>query len=115
MLFRFGKSTSPLCSFCKLHDETLVNLVSSCNQVISLWIKIKLFFFQYIQLTLLSATFSLVKGIGKFFLIQNMILIVFKLYVHKSRVSGTLNFNIFLYQLVKAKNLEEGAAFINKT
>ena len=43
MLFRFGKAPSPLCSFCKLHDETLIHVFSSCNQVISLWIEMKLF------------------------------------------------------------------------
>ena len=61
MIFCFGKSTFPLCCFCKLHDETLINQFRSCNQVISLWIKIKLFLFEYIELTLLSpqiATFN---------------------------------------------------------
>ena len=43
-----------------------------------------------------------------------MILMVFKLFVYKSRVSGTLNFNTFLYQLVKVKTVEKGAAFSNK-
>ena len=55
------------------------------------------------------ATFHLVKGTGKFFLIQNMILMVFKLYFYKLRVSGTPN-----YQLVKVKNLEKGTVFNNK-
>ena len=33
MLFRFGKTPSSLCSFCKLHEEslTLIHLFSSCN------------------------------------------------------------------------------------
>ena len=82
MLFRFGKTPSPLCSFCKLHDETLIHLFSSCNQFISLWIERKLFFSKYIQLTLLSphiATYDFVKGDSKSFLIQNMVLMVFKL------------------------------------
>ena len=39
---------------------------------------------------------------------------VFKLYGYKSKVSGTLNFNTFLYQLVKVQNLEKGAAFGNE-
>ena len=43
-----------------------------------------------------------------------MILIIFKLYVNKSRVSGTLDFNTFLRKLVKVKNLERGAAFNKK-
>ena len=60
------------------------------------------------------ATFGFVKGNDKSFLIQNMILMVFKLYVYKSRVSGTLSFNAFLHQLVKVKNVEKGAAFNNK-
>ena len=70
MPLRFGKTPSPLRSFCKLHEETLIHLFSSCNQVISLWIEIKLFFSEYIQLTFLSpqiATFGLVKGNDKSF------------------------------------------------
>ena len=43
-----------------------------------------------------------------------MILIVSKLYVYQSRVSGTPNFNTFLHHLIKVKNLEKGAAFNNK-
>ena len=42
MLFRFGKSLSPLCSFCKLHDETLIHLFSSYNQAITLGIERRL-------------------------------------------------------------------------
>ena len=44
MLFRFGKTPFSLYSFCKLHGETLIDLFSYCNQVISLWIETKLFF-----------------------------------------------------------------------
>ena len=43
-----------------------------------------------------------------------MILMVFKLYIYKSRVSGTLKFNTFFHQLAKAKKLEKGAAINNK-
>ena len=60
------------------------------------------------------ATFGFVKGNDKSFLIQNMILMVLKLYVYKSRVRSALNLNTFLHQLVKVKNVEEGAAFNNK-
>ena len=59
-------------------------------------------------------TFSVVKDNDKSFLIQNMILMVFKLFVYKPRVSRTLNSNTFLHQLVKVKNLEKGAAFNSK-
>ena len=117
MLFSFGKTPCLLCSFFKLHDETVIDLFSSCNQVIPLWIEKELLFSEYIQLTLLSpqiVTLGLVKGNDKCSLIQNMILLVFKLYVYKSRVIVLLNFNTFLHQLVKVKNVENGAAFNNK-
>ena len=73
IIFRFGKSPSPLCSFCKLHDGTLIHVFTSCNQVISLWIKIKLFFSEYVQLAPLSPkipNFRLVENNDKSFLIQ---------------------------------------------
>ena len=108
ILFLFLKFSSSLCSFCNLLKETLIYLFSSCNQLISLWIEIKLFFSKHIQLTLLSPeipTFSLAKGNGKSFLIQNTILMVFKHYLYKSRVRGTLNFNMFLHYLIKVNNL----------
>ena len=82
MIFRFGRSPSLTCSFCKLHGENLIHLFSSCSQVISLWIKTKILFSKYTQLALLSpqiATFGLAEGNGKSFLIQNMISMVFKL------------------------------------
>ena len=77
----------------------------------------KTIFSKYIQLTLLSpqiASFGFVKDNDKSFFIQNMILMVFNFYVYKSRVNGTPNFNKFLHQLVKVKNVEKGAAFNNK-
>ena len=60
------------------------------------------------------AILGFVKGNDKSFLIKNMILMVFKLYVYKARVSGKLNFNTFLHELVKVKNVEKGAVFSNK-
>ena len=73
IIFRFGKSPCPLCSFCKLHDGTLIHVFTSCNQVISLWIKIKLFYSEYVQLRALSPqipNFRLVENNDKSFLIQ---------------------------------------------
>ena len=66
------------------------------------------------EINIYKTTFALVKGNDKSFLIQNMLWMVFKLFVYKSRINGTLNFNTFLHQLIKVKNLEEGGAFKNK-
>ena len=43
-LFQFRVSTISLCSYCNQHDETVEHLFSTCNQIISLWTKIKLYF-----------------------------------------------------------------------
>ena len=59
-------------------------------------------------------TFGLAESNDKSILIQNMISMVLKLYVYKSRVSGTLNFNTFFHQLVKVKNLKKGEELNNK-
>ena len=59
-------------------------------------------------------TFGLMKSNDEFFLIQNMILMVFKLYVDKSKASSSINLNTFFHELIKVKHLEKGAAFNNK-
>ena len=43
-LFTFWKSTSPLCLFCKLSDETVVHLFYECDIVPNLWNELDLFF-----------------------------------------------------------------------
>ena len=40
----FRKSTSPLCSFCKLSDETVLHLFYECNKIQNLWNELDLFF-----------------------------------------------------------------------
>lgn len=50
------------------------------------------------------------KGI-KVFLIQNLVLVAFKVHVSKSRVSDRLNLNTFLHRLVKERNTEKDASF----
>ena len=37
MIFKFGKVTSPRCSFRKLHDETIMHLFYECLIVKRLW------------------------------------------------------------------------------
>ena len=37
MLFRFGKIDSPLCSFCKVVEETPLHLFYNCIKTMLLW------------------------------------------------------------------------------
>ena len=41
MLFRFGKIDSPLCSFCKMIDETPLHLFYNCTKAKLLWDQLK--------------------------------------------------------------------------
>ena len=43
MLFRFGKIDSPLCSFCKMIDETPLHLFYNCIKTKLLWDQLKEF------------------------------------------------------------------------
>ena len=49
-LFQFGVSATSLCSYCNQHDETAQHLFKYCNEVISLWTDIKLYFANDIKL-----------------------------------------------------------------
>ena len=41
MFFEFGKVTSPRCSFCKLHDETIMHLFYNCLIFKRIWKQLK--------------------------------------------------------------------------
>ena len=41
MLFRFGKIDSPLCSFCKMIEETPLHLFYNCIKTKLLWDQLK--------------------------------------------------------------------------
>ena len=41
MLFKFGKIISPRCSFCKLHEETIMHLFYDCLIVKKIWNQLK--------------------------------------------------------------------------
>lgn len=72
MLVCFRISPSPSSSLYKLHEKTPIHLFNSRNQVISLWIEIKLFFRIHTINNFVSpvATFGLVKGNNKSYSIQ---------------------------------------------
>ena len=41
MLFKFAKVISPRCSFCKLHEETIIHLFYDCLIVKRIWNQLK--------------------------------------------------------------------------
>ena len=115
-LFQFKDSTTSLCLYCNKRDETAQHLFSTCSKVISLWTEIKLYFLNDIKLIALCpeiAVLGYTNTDDRCFITQNLILLIFKFYVYKSRDSGNLSFRAFFDKLVKTGNLEKGKALRN--
>ena len=92
-LFQFKNSFSPLCSFNKCQRESVFHLFSKCDEVNSLWTEITDYFSEFVQLihlTLHIAFLGCLDKSSKSFLIQNLVLVVFELYINNSRVSDGL-------------------------
>ena len=116
-LFQFRVSTTSLCSYCNKHGKTVQHLFSTCNQFISLWTEIKLYFVNDIQVIALCPQIAILGYTSTddiWFITQNLILLIFKFYLYKSRVSGNLSFRAFFHKLVTIKNLEDGTALRNR-
>ena len=73
MLFKFGKSGRPLCSFCNLKDENPYHLFSECSHTNFLWKQLSYFF--YLTLLIFHCLYQ-----KEFFLIINNLLFIFKFY-----------------------------------
>ena len=96
-------------------DETVQHLFSNCNEVISLWTEIKLYFANNVKLiTLCPQILGYTNTDDRCFITQNLSLLIFKLDLYKLRGSGNLSFSGFFHKLVKIKNLEKGAALRNR-
>ena len=82
MLFKYGKSGSPLCSFCNVKEETPYHLFYECSHTISLWNQLRHFLSNSLNIPLLtpqSAIFGFINQ-KENFLIINHLLLIFKFY-----------------------------------
>ena len=93
-LHTFGAKSSPLCSFCHLYDETPSHMFYECDRVKCLWSDlVQSFQNNLILLTLTPWTtiFSFLDYLNndsifeKNKCLSNHIILIFKLYVYKSR------------------------------
>ena len=76
-LFQFRVSTTSFCSYCIQHDETVQYLFGTCNQVISLWTEIKLYFVNDIKLIALCPQIAILGYTNTDDKTQNLILLIF--------------------------------------
>ena len=117
----FGKKPSPLCSFCNLYDKTLFHIFYKCDRVKFLWSELV----QYFQNTLILPTSPQTAILGildfvsnnSFFennkILINHILLIFKLYVYKSREKKFININNLIAEIRKVKRIEKEIALNN--
>ena len=108
---------SPLCPFCKLSDETVLHLFYKCNIILNLWNELDLFFkneFTLFDLTLQAALLGFLNVSSKLLLIQNHLLLVFKIYIYNTRGSESLKIKSLIRAITKVKNIEEKNSLNNE-
>ena len=105
MLFRFGKIDSPLCSFCKMMEETLLHLFDNCTKTkLSDQLKETL---SFPSLMPQSAILGHIDHSNDYLLINHIILI-YKFYIYNSRNRSYLNIEHLKAIIDKTKSIEEG-------
>ena len=113
-LFKFRKSTSPLCPFCKLSDETVLHLFYECNIILNLWNELVLFFeneFTLFDLTPQAAFLGFLNVDSELLLIQNHLLLIFKIYIYNSRRSESLKIKSLIREITKVKTQNQKKKF----
>ena len=118
----FGIKSSPLCSFCNWYDENPFHIFYECDRVKLLWSDLV----QCFQNTLILATLTpqtamlrILDSVSNnwFFennkILINHILLIFKLYVYKSREKKLINTNILIAEIWKVKRIEKEIALNN--
>ena len=112
----FGIKSSPLCSFCNLYNKTPFHIFYECDHVKSLWSDLVLCFQNtLILLTLTTQTtiFGILDSVSNDSFFENNkvfithILLIFMLYVYKSREMKFINVNNLIAEIQKAKKTEK--------
>ena len=113
-LYIYGKIDSPLCSIYHSNDETVTYLFCECVCVSQLWSQLRIFFSTDLNLPLLTpqtAIFGFLVETDKcIFKITNHLLLIFKMYIYKSREKGSVDISSLINELRKIKTLEKNIA-----
>ena len=117
-LFQIGNNQSPLCSFCHTETKTSIHVFHKCSVIKILWNQLLLFFetdLDFPDLTPQAALFGFInEADNNLNVLQNQILLIFKLYVYQSRERGILNLNNLIKNAAKVKKLERKIASVCK-
>ena len=112
-----GISDSPLCSYCKLENETIQHLFLECHMSKTLWLNLTNLFRTIIMLPILDAqcvVFGILNTTDKDNLILNNILLMYKLTLYKNRMKNTITLNNVLHNLRSRENIEKSLVFNNQ-
>ena len=115
-LFRMGLSDTPLCSYCREHDETIQHLFVNCDISKVLWCDLQNLLANTITLPDLdsqSAVFGFLDSPAINFLIVNNVLLMFKISLYINRDKHTLSLRRVLANLKKREIIERSLVFSN--
>ena len=110
MLLKFGKVTSPRCSFCKLHDETIMHVFYDYLIVKELWNQLKSILSNNLILPICtpqSAIFGFWDLDTNEHLISNHLLLICKIYIYNVGATGYLNMTHLLIYIKGIKDKEK--------
>ena len=100
-----------------MEEETISHLFYYCIHIHDIWNQVQIYFtdyFHFSQLTPQTAILGFHNIDNDTFLIQNHILLLFKLYIFKARKHKLLSFNNFLNEVSKIKNSQKRVAGNNR-
>ena len=95
MLFKFGKISLSLCSFCKANNETPVHLFSESTRTNHLFNELQ------------SFCSNKLSNLSENSLLLNHLLYIFKYYVYNAREDGNLSIELLETNIYKTKNFEK--------
>ena len=103
-------------SYCNTYDETPIHLFCECNSTKNLWLQLNRHFCCYLTfpaLTPQTALLGLFNDSVSSVRLINHILLLFKLYIYKSRKKHRLNINELSANILKIKELGKVAGSNN--
>ena len=108
MLSKFGKSGSPLCSFCNVKDETPYHLFYELSHTTSSWNQLRHFLSKSLNILYLlhRVPFLVLSNKKNNFLIINHLLFIFRFYIYNFWSSSKLNIEYLKTIICKTRSIE---------
>ena len=114
MLFSFGETKTPLCSFCHSYNDTIKHIFLEFICSKQLWNHLRLFLINDISLPILMPQIAIFDFINRIKCnvskIIDHILLIFKLHLYKSKERNTLESSRLINEIKKRKLLEKTSA-----